>query len=201
MEFPELRRRYWGRRFWVRGDAADSAADKLQEIEDSAERGADALSDVFLGIIDGSRSAKEALPDLLKEIARIQLQKGLASLGTAGGGVLGFLGSLMSFASGGYTGDGRVNQVAGVVHKGEYVMDATTTRRIGVGNLEAMRAGQMPRVAPTGNQQVEIVLRAPEGFTAEHFQQVQGISLRVAETSISAHTRRQGDMRYLRGGQ
>lgn len=174
------------------GDAADDAADKLQEIEDSAERGADALSDVFLGIIDGSRSAKEAVADLLKEMARIQLQKGFASLASAGGGggFFGFLGSLLGFAGGGYTGAGGVNQVAGVVHKGEYVFDAAATRRIGVGNLEAMRSGQ-----PSGGkektepQQVELIVHAAEGVTIE---QVRGEAARLVQMGMAAQDRKTG---------
>ncbi len=45
---------------------------------------------------------------------------------------------LPQFASGGYTGNGGSYEVAGVVHRGEYVMSKDATRRIGVGNLEAM---------------------------------------------------------------
>ena len=47
----------------------------------------------------------------------------------------------VGFQRGGYTGDGGVSQVAGVVHGKEYVFDAATTRRIGVGALDAMRRG------------------------------------------------------------
>lgn len=43
------------------------------------------------------------------------------------------------FAEGGYTGDGGKYEAAGVVHKGEYVFDAASTRRIGVGALNRMR--------------------------------------------------------------
>lgn len=47
------------------------------------------------------------------------------------------------FAAGGYTGDGGKFEPAGVVHRGEYVMSKEATRRIGVGNLEALhRAAQ-----------------------------------------------------------
>jgi hypothetical protein len=46
------------------------------------------------------------------------------------------------FKQGGYTGNGGVNQVAGSVHGREYVMDAQTTSRIGVNNLDALRSGQ-----------------------------------------------------------
>lgn len=46
------------------------------------------------------------------------------------------------FASGGYTGPGGKYQPAGIVHKGEYVFDQTSTNRIGVSQLEALRNGQ-----------------------------------------------------------
>jgi hypothetical protein len=43
------------------------------------------------------------------------------------------------WAEGGYTGEGGKYEAAGVVHKGEYVFDAASTRRIGVGALNRMR--------------------------------------------------------------
>lgn len=47
------------------------------------------------------------------------------------------------FARGGYTGDGGQHEPAGVVHKGEYVLDKTTTARLGVGNLDRLVGGAM----------------------------------------------------------
>jgi tape measure domain-containing protein len=53
------------------------------------------------------------------------------------------------FKSGGYTGNGGVNDVAGVVHGREFVFDAASTSRIGRGNLEAMQNGTaMPSGGP-----------------------------------------------------
>lgn len=45
----------------------------------------------------------------------------------------------VGFMTGGYTGDGPANKVAGAVHGKEYVFDAKATKKIGVGNLEAIR--------------------------------------------------------------
>lgn len=45
------------------------------------------------------------------------------------------------FMSGGYTGNMARDEVAGVVHGKEFVMDAEATSRIGVGNLEALQRG------------------------------------------------------------
>lgn len=54
-------------------------------------------------------------------------------------GIGGFGPTAPSFAGGGYTGTGGKHQPAGIVHKGEYVMDAASTSRIGVGRLNALR--------------------------------------------------------------
>ena len=53
--------------------------------------------------------------------------------GFGGGGLSGL--TWDSWSKGGYTGDGGKYQPAGVVHKGEYVFDADSTRRIGAKNL------------------------------------------------------------------
>jgi phage-related minor tail protein len=59
------------------------------------------------------------------------------------------------FATGGYTGDGGKYQAAGLVHKGEFVMDKESTSRIGVDTLYGMMRGQssarsMPRGTRAG---------------------------------------------------
>lgn len=45
----------------------------------------------------------------------------------------------VGFQSGGYTGNGGVSDIAGVVHGKEFVFDAAATKNIGVSNLEAIR--------------------------------------------------------------
>lgn len=45
------------------------------------------------------------------------------------------------FRNGGYTGDGPVNEEAGPVHRREFVFDAASTARLGVGNLMALKNG------------------------------------------------------------
>ncbi|MBH5369909.1 hypothetical protein [Bradyrhizobium glycinis] len=89
---------------------------------------------------------------------------GIGALFGLGGGVTGSVdvGSYMmptvGFANGGYTGHGGKYQPAGIVHKGEYVMDAVTVRRVGVANLDSLRGyadgglvGQMSRAAGGGS--------------------------------------------------
>lgn len=62
-----------------------------------------------------------------------------------------------TFDVGGFTGMGGKYEPAGIVHKGEYVFDAASTRRIGVGNLERLRGyaeggivDSMPRLSMPG---------------------------------------------------
>lgn len=45
------------------------------------------------------------------------------------------------FAYGGYTGDGAKYDPAGIVHKGEYVLNSAATKRIGIANLDRMNKG------------------------------------------------------------
>lgn len=45
------------------------------------------------------------------------------------------------FMRGGYTGNGPTNQMAGVVHGKEFVMNAGATSRIGIDNLQALQSG------------------------------------------------------------
>lgn len=117
-------------------------------------------------------SALDSLSSKLMDIASQKLWQS-AFGGSSGGGLmslLGFDGSSGSagalplpgsssfigptFATGGYTGNGGKYEPAGIVHKGEYVMDAATTSRIGVGNLNRLRGyadGGLVGGAPTGS--------------------------------------------------
>jgi hypothetical protein len=58
-----------------------------------------------------------------------------AAIIAAGVGLMG------GFEAGGYTGAGPSGEVAGVVHRGEFVIPAHAVNAIGLGNLEAMRSG------------------------------------------------------------
>lgn len=65
---------------------------------------------------------------------------GYASAGIIlGQGIAGAMGK--GFSTGGYTGNMGVNDIAGVVHGKEYVLNAAATKRIGVDNLNAMNRG------------------------------------------------------------
>jgi lambda family phage tail tape measure protein len=57
----------------------------------------------------------------------------------------------VGFMDGGYTGNGRRDEVAGPVHRGEYVFNSEATARIGVGTLEAMASGKAALIRPSGS--------------------------------------------------
>lgn len=68
--------------------------------------------------------------------------------------------SLAGFADGGYTGDGPRHEVAGTVHRGEYVFDAMTVDRIGLPSLQALQvesgATASDPVAASGSPGIKI---------------------------------------------
>lgn len=124
----------------------------------------DAAGNAFGDFINGTKTAKQAFKDfanaVLQDIGRMvakdlakQLFGGSGKEG--GGGIGGLFSSLFNssgkgggtdalgdfitskgFASGGFTGVGAANDPAGIVHKGEYVLTADQTRKIGVANLD-----------------------------------------------------------------
>lgn len=119
------------------GNAAKQAADDLDRVKDRGKKGAEALSDVFTSVLTGAKSAEEAVAALLLEIAKIQFQKAMMGL-FSGTGVGNFLGGLLGFADGGFTGTGGKYEPAGVVHKGEFVFSKETVQRLGAGNLDRL---------------------------------------------------------------
>jgi lambda family phage tail tape measure protein len=131
------------------GLEAEAAAKKMEQIQEQSERGKSALEGMFGSIIDGSMSAKDAVLQLLAEIAKTQMIKGLMALPGIGA-TSGFLGGLLGFADGGFTGMGGKHDPAGIVHRGEYVMSAQAVQRLGVGNLDAMHKSALRGYASGG---------------------------------------------------
>ncbi|MCX8655376.1 hypothetical protein J3U08_01045 [Gilliamella sp. B2894] len=66
--------------------------------------------------------------------------------------------------NGGYTGNIGISEIAGVVHGREFVMDAASTSRIGVGSLQLLKRGdatiQQPSYSPA-SQQTEVINSQP----------------------------------------
>lgn len=123
---------------WEKASLANEEANaKLERLEAIGQSVADSLSAAFEKAFTDPQAA---LKDLGKELAMIALKMQLARLLP---GVFGSSGIVpLGFSSGGYTGSGGKYQPAGVVHKGEYVMDAETVRKAGgPAAFDAMRRG------------------------------------------------------------
>lgn len=119
---------------------AENAKNKINEMQRQSQRGQDALNDVFGAMLEGADSAKDALANLLMEMAKIQLQRGLMTIldGAGGGGLASWIGSMLSFDGGGSTGRGpRSGGVDGkggfmaVLHPNETVVDHTKGQSVG----------------------------------------------------------------------
>ena len=120
-------------------ERADEAAESLRRAEEQSERGAQALSNMFAGILTGSQDASDAMSALLQRIAQVQIKSALTGLfeGSGEGSIGQIVGSLLGFSGGGFTGAGGKNEPKGVVHGGEFVFSKKATKAIGVNNLEA----------------------------------------------------------------
>lgn len=115
------------------------------------------IADSLFGIVSGAESAEDAVKGFLDSLNRQILSnftddwadgitdwlKGLgkgSGASATGGGFWASLLSAFGFADGGFTGTGGKNEPAGIVHRGEYVLSADATRRIGVPFLEALNS-------------------------------------------------------------
>lgn len=113
--------------------------------------GETAIRSLVTKLADGDLSG--ALRSVISEVSRFGLT--LAAINPLSNALFGttrpvlsqaggFLGGLLGgFDRGGPTGPGRDSDVAGLVHRNEYVFDAKSTRQIGVGTLEALRTGAL----------------------------------------------------------
>jgi lambda family phage tail tape measure protein len=111
----------------------------------------------------------------------------IATDGASGTAAVGVLGS-MTFADGGYTGGGGKYDVAGVVHRGEFVMPQEAVGRIGLSRLESMRRGEAGATP---------MLSAGGGDTHIH---VHGLESSVSET-IARHPDARHEITKLVKGQ
>lgn len=136
-------------------DFRSSASNALSDFVTGAKSAKDALKDFF---DEMAAQIAKAISD--KWMAQLFGQSGTSQTGSAGGGIWDMLGSLFGsflgggfsarlgrrhrrsvrrrvqqrrrvrLRQGGYTGDGPANEVAGVVHRGEYVIPADQVKRM-----------------------------------------------------------------------
>ena len=128
------------RRRQVRATTA-SMNDAIQNIElDALDRFTDGLANASTEFVKLGGIAGDVVNSIISDLVRLAAQQAIFGTGGSGGFLTG-IGSLLGFSRGGSTGDIPENQVAGVVHGGEYVFDAQAVKRIGRDELESMRSG------------------------------------------------------------
>lgn len=127
------------------GAIADAMRDSLGE-QSAAYKAMFALQQAFV-IATASLNIAEAMSDALAEGTTIYEKiASMAIVATNAAKIMSAVNSVsLGFAQGGYTGSGAVNDVAGVVHKGEVVWSQRDVARYGGWqNVDAMRRGAMP---------------------------------------------------------
>jgi tape measure domain-containing protein len=108
--------------------------------------------------------ARGALQDVINQLIKIAIRAIIVRAITSsfGGGAGGVANVVTGFASGGYTGNAPRNDVAGVVHGREFVVNADATRR-NRPMLEAMNAGRS-----VGNMSVNVTnTGTPQDYKVE----------------------------------
>lgn len=150
-------------------DYADEAANVAGQTYDLFRSAFTGLEDLAVDFFTkGTADWKGFLDDINAEIMRFivkqQLSKFFKSMmgeGSGGGSSGNWMDGLWKlfgggdsgwgWANGGYTGDGGKHQVAGLVHRGEYVIPAEATRRLGRGLLDQVAQGRVPYAGGQSN--------------------------------------------------
>ncbi|MGW8422440.1 phage tail tape measure protein [Comamonas sp. HJ-2] len=110
----------------------DQAANVAQQTADAFTNAFKGMEDALVNfVMTGKLDFKSLANSIIADLVRIQARQMLAGLATGARGLLGF-------ATGGYTGDGGKYEPAGVVHRGEYVINAESTKRVGLGLLNRL---------------------------------------------------------------
>ncbi|WP_265519488.1 tape measure protein [Nitratireductor luteus] len=168
---------------------AQELADKQEDAQQQAEEWANfggSLASGFLSDLRQGKTASEAFANALGKITdrlidmvvQMLVVKPLMNmfsgfLGFSGGGLV--TGDAPGFARGGYTGHGGKYQPAGVVHRGEYVLNQEATRRIGVPALDTLNSARVPGFAEggyVGNSPAVRRMHVPANQNAAPVQQI-----------------------------
>lgn len=145
------------------GMAAAEAA--TRDIAATQERAAElgrmfgeTMSDAFIGIIDGSMTAGQALKRLATQLAQLAIEGAFlgsgpfATLFSGGGTGSGLLGKVFGFADGGKVrgpGTSTSDSIPALLSNGEFVINAKAARRF-LPLLEAINTGKVPGFATGG---------------------------------------------------
>lgn len=187
------------------GNSAGGAKDKTKELTD-AQKALEQASDqvesnfesAFTSFVTGAKSAKQAIGELLANLAQMAASAAFKGLfgGSKGFDILGAIfGGGPSFAGGGYTGSGpRTGGLDGqggfmaMLHPRETVVDHA---RLG-GNLAGSPGGGAGQMIVRAYSDPGVILEISRGVTREGIQQFSG------EPLTQALRAQQADMRMVR---
>lgn len=192
------------------GEIYDMEAAQAKANDRMAE-GADLGKSFFSSFANGLRQGKSLAESLLDAVNRVVDRLLDASLDALfspqafGGGnpLTSFFSMLLGNGrrEGGFTGQGSDNDITGVHHANEFVMNAPATRRLGVKNLEALQSGRLrPRdfgtstIAATGGSSgghldVRVVSTVENGNLVPTMTEVAG---KVSEHQVRQSERQMG---------
>lgn len=174
---------------WVNGanqamqNYADQAANVAGQVGNAFTKAFQGMEDALVSFATtGKADFADLANSIIQDIIRIQIRAAMVGsdgqsglLGTVMNGVMGMFGGGMSadraavYSSGGYTGDGGKYEPAGIVHKGEYVINAAATKRLGLGYLNSLNGyangglvggGALPTVAGGGDVHISVTVEA-----------------------------------------
>lgn len=113
------------------GMASDEARERHDRFESALDEFRGTQEKVFKGLLAGTESFSGALSRVAAKLADMAASRAFEALwnGGLGSSSGNLLTRLIGFDAGGYTGSGGKHDPAGIVHRGEYVMDAETVRR------------------------------------------------------------------------
>ncbi len=173
---------------------AEQAAERLEKIKDQSERGKAALSDMFGSISDGSMSAKEAVGNLLMQIAQVQMMK--AVMGLPGmGGIASGLGGLLTprFATGGMHQGGLR-----IVGENGPELEATGAAR--VWNASQTRNMLSGSGSNAGGGTSSIMVDLSPDLIARVLSEAEGQSARISQKTAAAQGRASANMMNQKTG-
>jgi lambda family phage tail tape measure protein len=115
----------------------ESATDMYSQAASATENLMRGMEDALVSFVQNGKIDFRSLANsILVDIARIQARQIIYQFATASSGWIGSIFKFFGFANGGYTGDGDKYAPAGVVHRGEYVINKDATNHVGIDFLD-----------------------------------------------------------------